>query len=143
VYALLPLSVSVPAPNFVTPPVFPALIFADSSELAPFVSTRIDAPETVVIWLASVSALTNCKVPPANSRLPLPNALEEVFTANTPARMDVPPVYEFAPLKVTVPAPFFTKAPVLVESMTPLKVAEYVPLSNPITDVSLPVILFE
>ena len=131
VYSFAPLSLSVPVPIFVKPPVVTAAapdivrVFA--------VMSRVEVVPAVNVKLRVVEALppVYCSVPPPSTRFeavfeaaprfPATPPLRIVATLSTPALIVVTPVKVLTPLSVTVPEVVF------VRGTAPARMAETVP----------------
>ena len=121
VYPLVPLSVSVPVPIFVKPPVVTAAA-PDIVRLF-VVMSRVEVVPAVKVKARSVeaSAPVYCSVPPPSTRFvaplvaaprfPFTPPLPIVATLSTPSLIVVTPVKVLTPLSVQVPVPIFVRFP--------------------------------
>src|SRR3990167_3607973 len=148
---IMPLNVKPPAPanvnafaplivplNANVSPVLAVIVISLPNVIAPL---TLLAPEPAVtnavvpfkVRLFAIAALFNVNCPALTVALPVPNPRLRA-TCNVPALIVVPPLYVFAPDKVCVPLPAFTKLPVSL--ITPEKVVEL--LSAPVVNVPEP-----
>src|SRR3990167_1534821 len=148
---IMPLNVKPPAPanvnafaplivplNANVSPVLAVIVISLPNVIAPL---TLLAPEPAVtnavvpfkVRLFAIAALFNVNCPALTVALPVPNPVLWA-TCNVPALIVVPPLYVFAPDKVCVPLPAFTKLPVSL--ITPEKVVEL--LSPPVVNVPEP-----
>ena len=104
----MPVSVSVPAPILVRPPE-PLITPANETEL-PFVSI-VPVEESVTVRVdGEVIVPPACSVPPEKTSVLFASPSAELeFAFSVPPEIVVLPVYVFAPVSVSVPAPAFVR----------------------------------
>jgi hypothetical protein len=121
-YVFAPFRLTLPLPSFVK---LPAPLITPFKLLSWVELCKVASPAKLIRLLTVTPAAVVNAVPVANVAWPVPNELSLLIIA-VPALMFVPPLYVFAPFRLTLPLPSFVKLPAPL--ITPFKLLSWVEL---------------